>query len=97
MGLYLIESEFDSNVYLGYALDLRAKINRHKAELRFGTHRVKQLQQLWNTHGTSALKFRIVDILEHDEKIIDPQKELQAFADLWQEKLIKEGKKVIRL
>jgi predicted GIY-YIG superfamily endonuclease len=51
MGVYTIRNTGNNKLYLGFGTDLPAKINRHKAELRFGNHRNRELQEEWNLFG----------------------------------------------
>jgi predicted GIY-YIG superfamily endonuclease len=53
MGVYGIRNSRNDRVYIGSGTDLLAKINRHKAELKFGSHRNKELQEA--PHQTSWL------------------------------------------
>ncbi|MFC1863739.1 GIY-YIG nuclease family protein [Thermodesulfobacteriota bacterium] len=53
MGVYRIRSTQNKIVYIGYSTDIQAKINRHKAELKFGSHRNRELRKTWNSLGES--------------------------------------------
>jgi len=56
MGVYGITNTKNNKLYLGFGTDLPAKINRHKTELRFGSHRNSELQEVrqdWKSPGVS--------------------------------------------
>ncbi len=57
----------NDKIYRGFTVDLRARFNRHKAELQSGEHRNKALQHIWNEFGESAFSFEILDVLDEEE------------------------------
>ena len=98
MGVYRIRTTGNNRLYVGSGTDLQAKINRHKAELKFGSHRNKELQKEWNSFGESALEFEILDVLEHEENSqTKPAEELDVLLEMWIRKLEKEGHSVVSL
>ena len=44
MGGYQVFNQEDGTLLIGVAKDVQARLNRHKAELKFGKHRNKVLQ-----------------------------------------------------
>ena len=98
MGVYSIRSTQNNNAYIGYGTDIRAKINRHKAELKFGSHRNRELQETWNSLGESAFTFEVLDVLDHKEALqANPAEELHVLAEMWIHKLEKAGLSIVRL
>ena len=98
MGVYRIRSTQNNKVYIGYGTDIQARINRHKAELKFGSHRNRELQETWNSLGESALKFEVLDVLEHEEDPqANPDEELKVLAEMWIHKLEKSGYSIVSL
>lgn len=98
MGVYRIRAAQNDKVYIGFAADLPARFNRHKAELKFGSHRNRELQEIWNSFGESAFKFEILDVLDHEENTqASPDEELHILADMWVQKLKKAGESVVCL
>jgi hypothetical protein len=96
MGVYRIKNTRNNMVYIGFATDLSAKINRHKAELRFGSHQNKELQDAWNLLGESSLEFEILDVLDHEESShASPAEELNVLVEMWIRKLEKAGHSVV--
>ncbi|MFT5730498.1 MAG: putative GIY-YIG superfamily endonuclease [Desulforhopalus sp.] len=84
MGVYCIRNSQNNKVYIGRATDLVARINRHKAELKFSSHRNKELQETWSLFGESAIEFEILDVLEHEENTMtNPNEELKILLDMW--------------
>lgn len=98
MGVYRIKNSHNDKVFIGFATDLEARFNRHKTELKFGNHRNRELQELWNSSGESSFEFEILDVLDHDEKTqATPDEELHILAEMWIQKLKKAGNTVVCL
>jgi len=98
MGIYKITTSQNNKIFIGIATDLPARFNRHKAELKFGSHRNKELQKTWDSLGESGLTFEILDILDHEESTqTNPDEELQVLAEMWIQKLKDGGHSVERL
>jgi hypothetical protein len=98
MGVYRITATGSDTVYVGFGTDLPAKINRHKAELKFGSHRNRELQEAWNSLGESAIEFGILDVLDHKENSqAHPAEELHVLVEMWIRKLEKAGHSVVSL
>lgn len=84
MGVYRITSSRSDKIYVGFGIDLPAKINRHKAELKFGSHRNRELQEAWDLFGETSFEFEVLDVLDHKEAPhTDPAEELQALLEMW--------------
>jgi group I intron endonuclease len=98
MGVYRIINSHNDKVFIGFGTDLAARFNRHKAELKFGSHRNRELQEMWNSFGESAFEFEILDVLDHEEKTqASPNEELHILAEMWIQKLKKAGDTVVCL
>lgn len=92
VGVFKITSTRNDTVYIGSGTDLPARINRHKAELRFGSHKNRELQGKWNSFGESAFNFEVLDVLDQDETLqTNPAHELGVLLEMWIRKLEEEG------
>ena len=88
MGVFLIRNNLNDKVFLGSGLDLRGTINRHKFQLRNGSHPNKSLQTDWNQLGSDGFAFEIVDELTpRPDAVLDYKKELSFLEKLWLERL----------
>lgn len=88
IGVFLIRNNLNDKVFLAAGVDLRGLINRHKFQLKNGSHPNKQLQADWNESGSYNFAFEIVDELSPragDE--VDYRAEVAFLEDLWLEKL----------
>ena len=98
MGVYRIRNTQNSNSYVGCSIDLQARINRHKAELNFGSHRNSELLGEWKSFGEASFEFEVLDELELDENSkADPVEELRILSEMWVRKLEKAGSTVVKL
>ena len=98
MGIYQIVIAGADQSFIGCATDLKSRFNRHRAELKFGSHRNLELQQLWNSLGESAVEFRVLDILEYDENNKqNSREELQLLLDMWIQKLEKDKQTLMEI
>lgn len=59
-GIYWVKNLETGRVLLGSSLNLHGPLNRHQAELRFGTHRCKELQADWEALGQDKFAFEVV-------------------------------------
>lgn len=98
MGVYRIRNTQNDKSYVGCSADLPAKINRHRSELNFGSHRNRELQEEWNLFGKSSFQFEVLDELDHKkDSLASPFEELQVLKAMWMHKLEKEGYSVVSL
>lgn len=98
MGLYRIRNTRNDKSFVGFSTDLRARINRHKAELRLGSHRTRELQEEWKLFGESSFQFEVLDELSREEDSkVSPTEELGLLLEMWVRKLEGTGCSVVRL
>lgn len=98
MGVYAITHTAGKKVYLGYGIDVRARLNRHRAELTFGKHRNRELQEAWDRWGEEAFLFEVLDVLDQEKDTrADPTEDLRTLAEMWIKKLEREGYGIERL
>jgi len=76
-GIYVIENTETGFRYIGSSYDIRKRWKEHRGHLRRGTHHSRFMQNVWNKHGESVLKFRclivcaIKDLLFYEQRLID--------------------------
>ena len=71
-------------------MEIMEKIEKemNRSEMKFGSHRIKELQEIWNFLGESAIEFEGLDLLELDENSVEiPNEELEILAIMWIKKL----------
>lgn len=83
MGVFQIRNKVNGKVFLDSSLNIKSKQNRHIAELKFGNHRHKDLQNDWNTLGTENFIFEVLAEIEpKDEDNLNYSRELKTLEDL---------------
>ena len=88
MGIYQIRNVVNERVFVGAALNLHGIINRHKFNLKLGSHRNEKLQADWLAFGGESFAFEILDELTpKDGSSRDYKAELAVLEDLWLAKL----------
>lgn len=98
MGVYRIRNTRIGKSYVGFSTDLPARLSRHKAELKFGSHRNSELLGEWKSLGESCFEFEVLDELEHDENSkANPAEELSVLTEVWISNLEKAGSSVVSL
>jgi hypothetical protein len=96
MGVYRIRNTRSEKSYIGFSIDLTSRINRHKSELKFGSHRNVELSEEWISLGESAFEFEVLDKLDHKEDSqASPVEELRILAEMWIRKLENTGSAVL--
>ena len=98
MGVYRIRNTQTGKSYLGYSTDLPARINRHKMELKFGSHKNAELREGWKLLGAASFEFEILDELTPPEAPgADLLEELRLLREMWISKLEASGNIVASL
>jgi len=67
-GVFQILNKENGRALIEGASNMISKWNRHRTELRFGSHRNNRLQADWNNFGEESFEFSIVSELELDEE-----------------------------
>jgi group I intron endonuclease len=63
-GIYKISNSIDGRVYIGSAVLLKRRANKHKSELLRGVHPNKHLQSFAGKYGIGALFFSVLELAE---------------------------------
>ena len=59
-GVFRIKNLVSNKMLLEASSDMPSKMNRHRIELKFGTHRNKSLQEDWNANGEENFDISII-------------------------------------
>ena len=91
-GVYRVVNTQTDRSLVGSSINLPAILNRHRADLKMGSHRNRDLQRDWDEFGESAFAFEVLDTLTpRDEPGYDMKRDLRALEDLWLERLAPYG------
>lgn len=94
MGVYQIRNTVNGKLLVGMSVDLQSILNRHRADLRMGGHRNRELQKDWAEFGPEAFEFEILDTLKQPEQPdYDPSGDLRVLEALWLDKLAPFGER----
>ena len=88
-GVYRIHNTVTDRSLVGSSIDVPSILNRHRAQLGFGGHPNRALQQDWNTLGPAAFAFETLDTLSLPaQPDYDPTEDLRVLEQLWRDKLL---------
>jgi len=83
MGVFQIKNISNGKVLIDHSTDMLSKWNRHKMELRFGSHKNRNLQKDWNEMGAENFVFEVVSKLKQEDKEnVNYNKELKALQQM---------------
>lgn len=92
-GIFVVRHLSTSRSLIGRSEDLTAILNRHRAQLKMGSHPVKALQEDWNAGTEEEFEFEALDTLlpPESDAAWKPEDDLRTLELLWFEKLNSEG------
>jgi len=87
-GVYRITNTSNGKILVGKGINVRGILNSQQAQLQFGSHRNRDLQQDYNQFGADRFIFEVIDRLETTDRTQERLREdLAALEELWLEKL----------
>lgn len=85
MGIYAIRNIANGRIYLDKTGNLGGALNRHRLELRWGSHRNKALLTDWREFGEAQFSFEVVEqIKESTDPRFDYAQTLEDRLAYWQ-------------
>ncbi|HZS04707.1 MAG TPA: GIY-YIG nuclease family protein [Blastocatellia bacterium] len=88
MGVWQIRNMANDKVLIGASLNLDGILNRHRFQLKMGSHQNRTLQAEWDESGGESFAFEILDELTPREGPgHDYRADLAFLEELWLEKL----------
>lgn len=88
-GVYGIKNMVTGRWLVGGSTDVQGALNRHRFELRQGTHRNRLLSQDWLQHGDSSFSFDVLDMVQpRDDAAFDAASELRELVALWRQEFL---------
>lgn len=69
-GIYSITHTGSGKVYVGSAIDCRARWMEHRKRLRRNAHHSKPLQGAWNKYGAETFMFAVIETVESSGNLI---------------------------
>lgn len=91
-GVYAINNLVTGRLLVASSKDVQGALNRHRFELRQGTHRNRLLRADWAAHGPSSFTFEVLDMVKPDaDTAADITRELDELLTLWRQETACEG------
>ena len=83
MGVFQIRNTSTDRVLIDNSTDMKSRWNRHRMELKFGSHQNKVLQKDWNDQGEESFVFEVLSEIEPKEsEKVDYLKELATLQNM---------------
>lgn len=80
-GIYAIyRSDSGRRYYIGSAVNIKKRWQRHRSHLRAGVHHSAALQRAWNKHGEAAFQFAVLEAVPEGQLIGREQAWFDRFA-----------------
>jgi hypothetical protein len=91
-GVYAIRNLVTGRALVAGNMNVQGVLNRHRFELRQGSHRNRLLSQDWTLHGEASFAFEVVDMVEPgDDPAFDAARELEDLVTLWRQEIPCQG------
>ena len=88
MGVFQIRNTATDKIFVESSSDLVAIWNRHKFQLKMGSHPNTELQKDWNALGEEHFSYEIISEIKQDDTIaVDYRKELLQLEKMFIEEL----------
>jgi hypothetical protein len=88
-GVYGIKNLVTGRWLVAGSTDVQGALNRHRFELRRGTHRNRLLSQDWLLHGDSSFSYEVLDMVKpRDDEAFDVANELKELVALWRQEFL---------
>lgn len=93
-GVYSIRNLVTGRAFVSGSNNAQGALNRHRFELRQGTHRNQRLREDWSLHGESSFSFEVLDLVNPgDDATFDMARELEELVTLWRQEIQCEGER----
>lgn len=87
-GVYAIRNRISGRAIVAGNMNAEGALNRHRFELRCGSHRNVQLAQDWRQLGEASFSFEVLDMVQTDsDPAFDIAVELASLTALWREEI----------
>jgi hypothetical protein len=89
MGVFIIRCKLNPKSYIGKTPNLKGAMNSIQFQLKLGSCRNQELQQLWKESGEANFTIEVLDTLKYDpdETKTDYSDDLEMLKTIWKEKL----------
>ncbi len=87
-GVFQVKNIISGKLLLGSSLILEGALNGHRFSLTIGSHRATALQHDWNSYGSDAFAFEVLEVVKiSDTPDFNLNDELMLLEQIWIEQL----------
>ena len=87
-GVFQVKNTITGKMLLGSSLNLEGALNSHRFSLTIGSHRNTALQHDWNSYGSDAFAFEVLEMVKiSDSPYFNLNDELTLLEQIWIEQL----------
>jgi hypothetical protein len=91
-GVYAIRNLVTGRALVAGSANVQGALNRHRFELRQGTHLNRLLREEWSLHGESSFHFEVLDVVKpNEDPSFDRARELNDLVALWRDEVPCQG------
>ncbi|WP_241132909.1 GIY-YIG nuclease family protein [Achromobacter insuavis] len=91
-GVYAIRNRISGRALVAGSANADGALNRHRFELRQGTHRNALLRRDWREHGEASFTFDVLDrVKPRADPAFDAARELEDLVALWRQDIPCQG------
>ncbi len=91
-GVYAIRNQVNGRALVAGSNNAQAALNRHRFQLRYGSHPNARLSEDFALCGESGFVFEVLDMVKHrDDPTFDVALELEELVALWRQEIACEG------
>lgn len=69
-GIYAITNSVNGKKYIGSAVNLKRRMQKHFSELDRGSHHSSKLQRAWVKHGSQSFAFSVLEYIENKADLV---------------------------
>lgn len=70
-GIYGIINTINNKIYIGSAVNIKIRWQKHKSALKFNKHYNSYLQNSWNKYGKHIFEFFVIEYVKNKDKLIE--------------------------
>jgi group I intron endonuclease len=74
-GIYQIRHLASGKIYIGSAVDIKARWQSHRSALRIGRHHSSYLQRAWSKYGPDAFSWQVLELVPNKQDLIRVEQE----------------------
>lgn len=83
MGVFQIKNVINGKILIDSSTDINSRMNRHRMELKFGSHQNKLLLKDWQEFGEENFIFEILSVIAYkDDQNVNYKEEIKLLKEM---------------